>query len=112
MNQMMLGATLDFDNGKALRDQQYAATKDYQGNAEEDDPDDEDEVKKSVVQDQAQLIFRKENKESAILEDFKLIRIVGKGTFGKVFQCVHNKTGKIYAMKCIRKDVVLENDSI
>jgi len=29
MNQMGLGATLDFDNGKALRDQQYAATKDY-----------------------------------------------------------------------------------
>jgi len=37
---------------------------------------------------------------------------VGKGTFGKVFQCQHSKTGKIYAMKSIRKDVVLENDSI
>lgn len=62
--------------------------------------------------DKAQLIFQKENRESAILEDFKLIRIVGKGTFGKVFQCIHIKTGKVYAMKCIRKDVVLENDSI
>jgi len=37
------------------------------------------------------------------------MRIVGKGTFGKVFQVRHSKTGKVYAMKCIRKDVVLEN---
>ena len=40
------------------------------------------------------------------------MRIVGKGTFGKVFQVKHKKTGKIYAMKCIRKDVVLENDQM
>ena len=48
----------------------------------------------------------------AKLEDFILIRIVGKGTFGKVFQCQHKVSKKIYAMKCIRKDVVLENDSM
>ena len=54
----------------------------------------------------------KKGKEVASLEDFKLIKIVGKGTFGKVFQCQHIKTKKIYAMKCIRKDVVLENDSM
>ena len=40
------------------------------------------------------------------------MKIVGKGTFGKVFQVLHTKTNHIYAMKCIRKDVVLENDSM
>jgi len=40
------------------------------------------------------------------------MKIVGKGTFGKVFQVEHTKSKKIYAMKCIRKDVVLENDSM
>lgn len=35
---------LEYDEGKALRDQQYAATKDYNKNAEEEDPDEEDEV--------------------------------------------------------------------
>ena len=40
------------------------------------------------------------------------MRIVGKGTFGKVFQVMHRKTKKIYAMKCIRKDVVLENEQM
>ena len=33
---------IDYNEGKALRDQQYAATKDYQGNAEEEDPDEEE----------------------------------------------------------------------
>lgn len=41
-----------------------------------------------------------------------MLKIVGKGTFGKVFQVRHKKTGKIYAMKCIRKDVVIENESM
>jgi serum/glucocorticoid-regulated kinase 2 len=41
-----------------------------------------------------------------------MMRIVGKGTFGKVFQVMHKKTKKVYAMKCIRKDVVLENEQM
>ena len=49
---------------------------------------------------------------NAKLEDFQMMRIVGKGTFGKVFQVMHKKTQKIYAMKCIRKDVVLENEQM
>jgi hypothetical protein len=30
-------------------------------------------------------VFTKKNRAAALLEDFELIRIVGKGTFGKVF---------------------------
>ena len=60
----------------------------------------------------AQSIYKSRRSVKASLEDFKLIKIVGKGTFGKVFQCLHISTGKIYAMKSIRKDVVLENDSM
>lgn len=41
-----------------------------------------------------------------------MLKIVGKGTFGKVFKVEHKKTGKFYAMKCIRKDVVLKNENI
>jgi hypothetical protein len=104
---------LGYDEGKALRDQQYAATKDYNGNDEEEDPDEEEnEVAKSIADFPSQMVFKKHNKAEASLEDFRLLKIVGKGTFGKVYQCQHIPTGKIFAMKCIRKDVVLENDSI
>lgn len=36
--------------------------------------------------------------------------MIGKGAFGKVYLTMHRKTGKIYAMKCIRKDVVIDQD--
>jgi len=36
--------------------------------------------------------------------------MVGKGTFGKVFMVENVKNGKLYAMKCIRKDIILENE--
>ena len=105
---------IDFDEGKALRDKQYLATKDYNENAEEEGPDEEEEneVKQSIAQVPAKMVFQKKDAMDAKLEDFILLRIVGKGTFGKVFQCQHTVTGKIYAMKCIRKDVVLENDAM
>ena len=40
------------------------------------------------------------------------MKLVGKGTFGKVFKVRHKGTGKIYAMKTIRKDTVLDNQSL
>jgi serine/threonine protein kinase len=36
--------------------------------------------------------------------------MVGKGTFGKVFLVQHSQTGNYYAMKCIRKDTVIDNE--
>mmetsp|Transcript_18128 Transcript_18128/g.30969 ORF Transcript_18128/g.30969 Transcript_18128/m.30969 type:complete len:167 (-) Transcript_18128:1041-1541(-) len=52
---------LEFDEGKALRDQQYAATKDYGENVEEDNADEEEnEVKASIAGAQpSQLVFKR-----------------------------------------------------
>lgn len=36
--------------------------------------------------------------------------MIGKGTFGKVFLVENVHTKKIYAMKCIRKDTVIDNE--
>ena len=38
--------------------------------------------------------------------------MLGKGTFGKVLLVQNVKNNRYYAMKCIRKDVVLEHDSL
>jgi serine/threonine protein kinase len=47
---------------------------------------------------------------NAKLSDFQIKKMIGRGTFGKVY-IVENtlEGGKLYAMKCIRKDLVLEN---
>ena len=38
--------------------------------------------------------------------------MIGKGTFGKVFLVEKKETGELYAMKCIRKDIILENEQM
>lgn len=41
-----------------------------------------------------------------------MINIIGKGTFGKVYLVLNKHTKQLYAMKSIRKDIVLEHDSL
>lgn len=45
------------------------------------------------------------------LTDFSLLKVVGKGAFGRVF-LAKKETGKVYAMKRIRKDKVLRSNAV
>jgi p70 ribosomal S6 kinase len=42
--------------------------------------------------------------------DFEILRVVGQGAFGKVFQVRHRPTGQVYAMKVMRKERILARD--
>lgn len=42
-------------------------------------------------------------KKSMGIDDFDLLKVIGKGSFGKVMQVRKKDTGKIYALKSIRK---------
>lgn len=44
------------------------------------------------------------------VDDFELLKVVGQGAFGKVFQVKRNGTSEIYAMKVMRKDRILEKN--
>lgn len=44
------------------------------------------------------------------MQDFLIRRMIGKGTFGKVFLVENIHSHKMYAMKCIRKDTVIDNE--
>ncbi|KAL4557756.1 hypothetical protein LXL04_035944 [Taraxacum kok-saghyz] len=48
--------------------------------------------------------------QSVGLEDFEVMKVVGKGAFGKVFQVRKKDSCEIYAMKVIRKDKILERN--
>ena len=45
-------------------------------------------------------------------KDFKLLMLLGRCTFGKVFLAELTKQGKLYAIKAIRKDVLIEYNQI
>jgi ribosomal protein S6 kinase beta len=43
-------------------------------------------------------------------EDFDILKLVGQGAFGKVFQVRKKDSGAIYAMKVMKKDRIIEKD--
>ena len=49
---------------------------------------------------------------SVKLEDFKLITVLGRGTFGKVYLAELKMNKQLFAIKSIRKDVLLEFDQV
>lgn len=48
-----------------------------------------------------------EGVQKATLDDFMLLQTVGKGSFGKVVQVRKKDSGNIYAMKILKKDMVI-----
>ncbi|OMP10177.1 hypothetical protein COLO4_04757 [Corchorus olitorius] len=44
------------------------------------------------------------------IEDFEILKVVGQGAFGKVYQVRKKGTSDIYAMKVMRKDKIMEKN--
>lgn len=58
------------------------------------------------------LYAAKGNAIETTLDDFDIKQVLGQGSFGKVYLVEHKATKKIYAMKSIRKDVVIEHEQL
>ncbi|EEF33691.1 serine/threonine-protein kinase AtPK2/AtPK19 [Ricinus communis] len=46
------------------------------------------------------------------IEDFEVLKVVGQGAFGKVYQVKKKGTSEIYAMKVMRKDKIVEKNHV
>ena len=56
------------------------------------------------------MFQRKAGAKKSELKDFAIKSVIGRGSFGKVFLVQHNADGKVYAMKSLRKDVIIDYD--
>lgn len=60
-----------------------------------------------------QYVFEPFAKARAIgPEDFEVLRLVGKGTFGKVYQVRKKDTHRVYAMKVLSKKVIVQKKEV
>jgi len=60
------------------------------------------------TQSQPPLKSSKKKKEIT-LDDFELLKVVGRGAFGKVLLCRFSEDGRIFAMKCIMKKSLVKH---
>jgi len=60
----------------------------------------------------ASTIMRSRRPTNVKLEDFEIKMQLGKGTFGRVFLAELPSTKQLFAIKAIRKDVLIEYDQI
>lgn len=57
-------------------------------------------------------LIRSRKEKKVNLEDFEIVMQLGKGTFGKVYLATLPNSTQKYAIKAIRKDVLLEYDQV
>ena len=55
---------------------------------------------------------KNQSDEVVTLEDFNIKKVIDKGSFGKVFLVENSKNGKVYAMKRLNKDVILQKNQV
>ncbi|PSR70509.1 hypothetical protein PHLCEN_2v13660 [Hermanssonia centrifuga] len=58
------------------------------------------------------VTFKPSSGASLTIDDFELITVIGKGSFGKVMQVRKRDTSRIYALKTIRKQHIVERGEI
>ncbi|KAK3628691.1 Serine/threonine-protein kinase [Elasticomyces elasticus] len=58
------------------------------------------------------IVFHASGKKSFGPDDFEVLKLIGKGTFGQVFQVRKKDTRRIYAMKVLSKKVIIQKKEI
>ncbi|XP_036363257.1 RAC-gamma serine/threonine-protein kinase isoform X1 [Octopus sinensis] len=53
-----------------------------------------------------------DGQEPTSLDDFEFLKVLGKGTFGKVILCREKTTSDLYAIKILKKAVIVAKDEI
>lgn len=68
--------------------------------------------RKTELRKRTTMLFTndKKTKKEICLDDFELLKVLGKGAFGKVFLAQKRDTKKLYAIKVLKKDQIIELD--
>jgi hypothetical protein len=70
----------------------------------------EDYDPKHGFRDASRTLYAKKGDHKVSLQDFVIRKVIGRGSFGKVFLVEKKDSKEVYAMKSLRKDVILDYD--
>lgn len=59
-----------------------------------------------------EITFQRTEKRHFGPEDFQILKLIGKGTFGQVYQVRKKDTKRIYAMKVLQKKVIVQKKEV
>jgi hypothetical protein len=72
----------------------------------------EDYNPQTGFRDASQTLYAKKGDKKVTLQDFVIKKVIGRGSFGKVFLVQKKGSSEVYAMKSLRKDVILDYDQV
>ena len=83
-------------------------------NAEHQEKDGKRRVNRDELKEwgDAKMAASRQQKKDVQFADFDLMMLIGRGTFGKVFLAKLKDEEKLYAIKSIRKDIMIEKDQV
>jgi RAC serine/threonine-protein kinase len=58
------------------------------------------------------LLFFPLARHCQTLDDFEYLKVLGKGTYGKVILCREKATGQLYAIKVLKKETIIAKDEV
>jgi serum/glucocorticoid-regulated kinase 2 len=74
--------------------------------------DDDDKGGDMMGEDKDELSPLIANSEKVKMEDFELLKVLGRGSFGKVMQVKKKSDGKVYAMKILKKRAIIARNQV
>lgn len=71
-------------------------------------------IRKTELRKKTTMLFQamKKDKEDICIDDFEILKILGKGAFGKVLLCQKKDDQRLYAIKILKKKEIIENDQL